>query len=204
MHPADLGPSSLPPSSPPFPFSSPPFRRSFVFPPPSRSFSPLSVRPPLAFSTFLRCRCCCCSCCCRRYRATSPSPLASSPSPPSFLWPSALRALSFSSSSSSSSSSISSALSLLPFLFFFFLSFVRAYIRHIYTYRGPGECTQNYVPRTRERLELLSKTGASSRIMGGCRCDRAENATSSLHFYVSTFLWEKLHRGQPSRRLSCE
>lgn len=36
------------------------------------------------------------------------------------------------------------------------------------------------MPRAREQLELLSKTGASSRIIGGCRCDRAENAMRRL------------------------
>lgn len=125
MHPADLGPSSLP-LPPPFPFPS--LLSSFFY----LLFSSLLLSSLYLFP--LRCRCCCCSCCCRRYRVTPPLP-----SSPSFPRSSALRALSFSfsfaSSSSSSSfpSSFSASFALLFLLFFFFLSFlpvassVRAY-----------------------------------------------------------------------------
>lgn len=110
MHPADLGPSSLPLSLalvlfPPSP--APPL----VAPPPSLHLvpsllsrlqpSPLHRPRPLASSASSRCCCCCCRCCCCRCRSCSggagnpplPSSSSSSAGPPPFVHFSFLRPL---------------------------------------------------------------------------------------------------------------
>lgn len=204
MHPADLGPSSLPLSSPPLPLPAlPP-----VDPPPSsRCFSLLasSALPPLLPAFFdlslllpppVAAVAVAVAAAAAPVAAAGNPPcprhsfsLSLSPPPPlrnhppfahSSFSPSFSSAFSSSSSSSSSSSASSAHSSLLSL--FFFLSFRPVRLSCERIQRRPGECIQSYVPRASERLELLSKSGASSRIMGGCRCDRAENATYSPRF----------------------
>lgn len=193
MHPADLGPSSLPLSlslSSPLPsypsllsllhhlHSSSFLLSSRAFNPPSsiiHDLSPLLPPPVAAVAVAVAAA----AAAAAPASGTPATPLALVPPPPPFA---ALRPL--------CAFLFFGLFVVLHFFFFFFCffrplpllfffpSFLLVNLSCERIWQKPGECIQRYVPRARERLELLSKTGASSRIMGGCRCDRAENATS--------------------------